>query len=240
MEPQRIGIGRAFSWFGAGWRNFRAQPAQWIALILLYVVLLLVLNLVPVLGGLLGTVLTPALGAGLLLGAQSGARGDPVRLDHLFAGLTDSRTRLPLLLLGGLALATTFLLAALYLSMADALPAPGAPAHEAPFALESGLGGLLVLVLGLVAVLAFYFAAPLVVFAALGIPAALGTSLRAAARNLLPIALFGLVYALLAVPAAIPFGLGFLVLGPVGIAATYAAFTEIFPGPPGTEAGHSA
>ncbi|SCY29699.1 BPSS1780 family membrane protein [Thiohalorhabdus denitrificans] len=229
MHSQRVGIGRAFAWFAQGWNGFRAQPGPWIALFLLYVVVVLALNLIPVLGGLVATLLAPAFGAGLLLAARDGSRGDPVRLGHLFEGLTDARTRGRLLGLGGLALAATFLLAGLFLAMAETLPEPSAPPAQGPFWAESGLGGLLILLLGLSAAAAFYFATPLVAFTASRLPGALGASLRAVLRNLLPLLLFGLVYAALAAVAAIPYGLGFLVLGPVGAGAAYASFTEIFP-----------
>ncbi|MFP4614912.1 MAG: BPSS1780 family membrane protein [Thiohalorhabdus sp.] len=229
MDSQRVGIGRAFAWFVQGWNGFRAQPGPWIALFLLYVVAVLALNLVPVLGGLLATLLAPAFGAGLLLAARDASRGDPVRLGHLFEGLADARSRGRLLGLGGLALAASFLLAGLFLGMAETLPEPDAPPTQGPFLVESGLAGLVVLLLGMGVVAAFYFATPLVTFTPSRPLGALGASLRAVLRNLLSLLLFGLVYAALAAVAAIPYGLGFLILGPVGAGAAYASFTEVFP-----------
>jgi uncharacterized membrane protein len=44
----------------------------------------------------------------------------------------------------------------------------------------------------------------------------------------LPLLVFGLVYLVLAVVAAIPFGLGFLILFPVTICALYASYREVF------------
>jgi len=46
--------------------------------------------------------------------------------------------------------------------------------------------------------------------------------------NVLPLLVFGLIYLVLAVVAAIPLLLGFLVLGPVTVCAVYASYEEVF------------
>ncbi|HKJ88970.1 MAG TPA: hypothetical protein VKA48_10725 [Gammaproteobacteria bacterium] len=119
----------------------------------------------------------------------------------------------------------TVLLAGMYLGLAD----PGAPPDRVPAAGESGAGGLLVLLLALATGMAFFFATPLVMFTSAGPLSALAASLRGALGNLLPLLVFGVIYVVLAVAAAIPYGLGFLVLGPVGAGAAYASFAEVFP-----------
>ena len=47
----------------------------------------------------------------------------------------------------------------------------------------------------------------------------------------MPFLLFDLVVLVLAVIAAIPFGLGFLLLGPVLVGAAYAGYRDIFVSP---------
>ncbi len=47
-------------------------------------------------------------------------------------------------------------------------------------------------------------------------------------KNLLPFVIFMLIYAALSIVAAIPFGLGFLVLLPVVTAANYCSYKDIF------------
>ena len=53
---------------------------------------------------------------------------------------------------------------------------------------------------------------------------------KTAFANLVPLIVFGVVYALLAIVAAIPFGLGFIVLVPVTLLAGYRAYRDLFGG----------
>ena len=228
MRGQAVGVGAVADWYGRGWRNFREQPGPWIALILLYVVIGLGANVVPVLGPLALTLLGPALGAGLLHAAREGETGRPVALADLFAGLTDRGSRGPLLALGVGVLVAMFLLVGLYLAAAAALgmdPRAGA-ARPSPAAAAAGLG---LLAAGVAVSMALFFAVPLVHFARRPALEALGASLAACLRNLLPLLAYGLSYAVLAVVASIPFGLGMLILGPVGAGASYACYSDIFP-----------
>ena len=79
---------------------------------------------------------------------------------------------------------------------------------------------------------------PLVPFDRAGIPQALRASLAACLHNLLPLAAFAASYAGLGLVASLPFGLGFLVLAPVGVGAGLAAFDDLFgPADPSPGAG---
>jgi len=76
--------------------------------------------------------------------------------------------------------------------------------------------------------MALWFAAPLVMFDGLKPGAALKASFFACLKNVMPFLLYSIVLLVLFVIAAIPFGLGFLVVGPVMIATIYTAYREIF------------
>ncbi len=54
------------------------------------------------------------------------------------------------------------------------------------------------------------------------------TSFTACLRNIVPFLVYGVVIMVLSIVAAKPFGLGFLVLGPVVIASIYTAYRDIF------------
>jgi uncharacterized membrane protein len=94
--------------------------------------------------------------------------------------------------------------------------------------------GLLVAVVALTAVLllplsmAWYFAPALIAIDEQGPMAAIGSSLMGCLRNALPLLTYGLIFIVLAILATIPIGLGWLVLLPVAITSTYAAYRDIF------------
>lgn len=54
------------------------------------------------------------------------------------------------------------------------------------------------------------------------------TSFSACLKNILPLLVFGIIYFLLAIVAAIPILLGFLILIPVSILAMYCSYKSIF------------
>jgi uncharacterized membrane protein len=47
-------------------------------------------------------------------------------------------------------------------------------------------------------------------------------------KNIVPFLLYGVVMIVLCIVAAIPAGLGFLVLGPVAVASMYTGYRDIF------------
>jgi uncharacterized membrane protein len=57
---------------------------------------------------------------------------------------------------------------------------------------------------------------------------AIKSSINASLKNVVPLVVFLLIYFVLAVIAAIPFFLGFLVLTPVTAAALYASYRDIY------------
>ena len=90
------------------------------------------------------------------------------------------------------------------------------------------LAVLIALTLTIPVGMALWFAPALVVFHNLKPAQALKDSFLACLKNMIPFTLYSLVLLVLAVIAAIPLGLGFLVLIPVAIASIYAAYRDIF------------
>lgn len=228
MEPGRVAVGRGLSWWAAGWRQFIAFPGRWLGLTAVYFLIHLGLNLIPLAGPWIGAALAPALVGGLFQGARHAGMGEAPRVEDLAAGVRRDPARRRLLALGILALAASLALLALYLELAARQPPGGAASGLEP------LGGLLFLVLAVGLTLALWLAPPLVMFAHRTSLRALGASLYAAALNLPAVLVFGAVFVTLSALAAIPMGLGFLVLAPVAVAGSYEAFLELFPetGPP--------
>jgi uncharacterized membrane protein len=214
-------MGRTFAWWGAGWGAFTAFPAVWLGLAVAYFLAHLGLNLIPFAGPLLSGLLGPALTAGLLQAARMAHTGHSPALGHLFAGFTAPLRRRRLLALGAVSLAASLLLPALFLQMADRPIGAEAP--------PPALGAVLLLLVGAVITLALWFSPPLVMLTERTAWQALRDSLRAFLASPGAILVFGATLFVLAVVAAIPFGLGFLVLAPVAAGATDQGLRELFP-----------
>jgi uncharacterized membrane protein len=87
---------------------------------------------------------------------------------------------------------------------------------------------LLVAGLSMPLYMATWFAPALIVLQDLSVGAALKASFFACLRNWLPFLVYGLALMVLGVVAAIPAGLGYLVLIPVLTASVYTAYLDIF------------
>ena len=90
------------------------------------------------------------------------------------------------------------------------------------------LAMLVVLALAVPLYMALWFAPSLIVFNNMKPIDAMKTSFFACLKNLVPFLFYGVITLVLCFIAAIPFGLGFLVLGPVAIASIYASYRDVF------------
>lgn len=90
------------------------------------------------------------------------------------------------------------------------------------------LGILVALALGVPLAMATWFATPLVLFNNMAPFNAMHASFFACLKNIVPFLLYGVISLVLAIIAAIPFGLGFLVLIPVIIGSVYAGYRDVF------------
>jgi uncharacterized membrane protein len=90
------------------------------------------------------------------------------------------------------------------------------------------LAFLLITALTIPVNMALWFAPALVLLRDQPASGALLQSFRACLKNLIPFLLYGFILFVLALLASIPAGLGWLVLGPVVIGSTYAAYRDIF------------
>lgn len=231
MDPRSVDASRGAAWFGCGWRIFAKNPGMWLLLTIVLVVLVLVLGTVP-LGGLAIVLLAPVVGGGLLYGAAEIEAGRPLEIKHLWQGFKDQARLTPLLGLGAVTLgagALSLLIIAGFMggSMLEMM------GDGDPMMMRIDAGGLLALLLGLTVQLAatilIYFAVPLVMFRAVPAMAAMRSSARACARNVLPLLVFSLIYFVIAVIATVPFGFGWLVLLPWSIGMLYCSYLDIYP-----------
>lgn len=238
--PRSLPAGRGASWWTEGWKIFTVAPLPWVGMIVVLFVINVVLNLVPVIGGLAGTVLGPVFAGGLLLGCHALAQGRPLEFMHLFAAFQSDRLG-PLAILGLIVLAFGIVV---MLAVGALVFGAGATAFVAAAIGQSGdagmgsamagmgaaavIGALVALVAGAVFAMAWWFAPALVTLNRAAPLDALQASFRAALANLGALLVFGLIFVALAVAATIPMGLGWLVLGPVAVGAAYASWREVF------------
>ena len=238
---RRVDPGACFDWLRQGWALFIANPAVWLACAVLAIVIYLGLQIVPIVGQVAANLLMPILGAGLLHLARRQAEGATPEINDLFIGFRDHAG--PLVVLG-----VIYTVAAFVILLVVALIVTGGVAGGAAgIALGGGkpagvglglgmmlgsvlLGGLLVAVLMAPLLMAMWFAPALVFFNAMAPAAAMKASFAACMTNWLPFLVYGVILLVLGFFAALPVGLGFLVLIPVMAGATYASYRDIFVG----------
>jgi uncharacterized membrane protein len=227
---RRVEVGNAFDWLRQGWAIFIANPGVWMAITVILIVIYLGLAIVPWIGQLAAYLLSPLLGAGMLLACAKVARAETLEITDLFAGFQRSTGALVMLgLWYMLAMLAVFLLVFLFVGGGVA----GGLMMGNPIGAGLALGGVFVaaiLSLGLCVpiIMAIWFAPALVVFNQMQPVDALKASFHACLRNTLVFLVYGLLSLVLCFFAALPVGLGFLVLVPVLAGSVYASYRDIF------------
>jgi uncharacterized membrane protein len=239
VSPRSVGAGNGVSWWGEAWRLFVPSFGVWLLVIVILFVLSMVLAIIPVVGHLASQVLFPIFMGGLMLGCRAIDRGQPLTVNHLFAGFSDRAG--PLFILGllytGIAIAIVLIVAGILLVFFGTAVLTQLFRLSDPFAASAVIGGvlmvmlvgaLLFMLLYLPLIMAVWFAPALVVLRGLDPWAAMKMSFSGCLQNVLPFLLYGLIGIALAVVATIPLALGWLVVGPLSIASIYTSYCDIF------------
>lgn len=236
---RRTEAGACFDWLRQGWAMFVATPGRWLGLASLFLLLFVTPFFVPGIGPLLAWLLLPFLAAGLQAACRRSVRQGQPRLGDLFAGFArDQGSLLQLGLMHMLAILTLEFLLGL---LGGAGPAAGMmggslferllPSLGLGLALGSlALLGILALAVALPLGMAFCFAPALVLLHGMSATRALQASFFACLHNGLTLLVFGLLLSIMVFFAALPLGLGFLLLIPVLAGALHAAYRDIFVG----------
>lgn len=233
MNSNAVDAGSGVNWLSEGWRLFVLNPGMWIALFVVYFIILFVLMWIPFVGKLAAALITPGLLAGMLTAARELDSGRDIKIETLFAPLQDESKRTPLLTLGAIYLAAVVALGLLMVLMGGAAALGGATMHGSGAGMVGLFGTLGIFALLLFLVWAAFasvvgYAVPLICFENVAPVDALKRSLSGLLQNIVPFLVFGIVALVLAVIASVPFMLGWLVLGPVLVGATYASYKQIF------------
>ncbi len=240
--PASVPSGNGVSWWREGWRLFALSPWVWIAIAVVFMVIVVCLHFVPLLGSVASTVLSPVLAAGVMAGCLAQDRGGELTINHLFSGFSERLTSL--LVLGLIYLAGTIVIVGVVVVIvAGTLGMSGIGALMAGDPVQAtvtmfatlGVGALLAVLAGtllaLPLMMAYWFAPALVMLRGDEPVAALKASFFACLANISPMLIYSIIGVVLAIVATIPMGLGWLVLGPVFAASIYASYKDIFGAP---------
>jgi uncharacterized membrane protein len=229
MNVRKVDAGNGWQWLRGGFDLFRQNPVIWIALFLVYLLIGMALSIVPIVGPLVLNLLAPVFMAGFMLGCQALESGEELEINHLFAGFKHNTAQL--VTVGGLYLAGMIIIAGLVFAMTGGtMLAMGEHGHNLDAAASGGilLALLLALALLLPLIMAYWFAPPLVVFHGSRAVDAMKLSFSACLKNMLPFTVYSLISMLLLLLAAIPLGLGLLVMIPTMTASLYVSYRDIF------------
>lgn len=233
MEVKKVTAAHGWQWIRGGFSLFRQNPVIWIALFFVYLLLGMLLSLIPVVGPIVLNLLAPVFMAGFMLGCQALESGEELEINHLFAGFKQNTSQL--ITVGGIYLVGVILVAGLvFVTTGGTMLNEGAHGlggeHEP--VMEAGgnvmLAALIAMALLLPLIMAYWFAPTLVIFHGIGAIDAMKLSFVACLNNLLPFTVYGLISMVLLLLAAIPLGLGLLVMIPTMTASLYVSYKDIF------------
>ena len=237
--PRSRDIGAGWRWFTDAWRVFKSAWGTILLAILVAWLLSMAASFVPVLGMFAGFLITPFLSAGLVVLLYKADEQRAPAVGDLFTPF--STHFVPLLLVGliylGLFLGVMVVGGILgYLMLGDALMGIA----DSFAALEEGavppdmawtkmaLWGLILMALMIPVMAAYWFAPALVVMGDYSPGRAFKASLAGCLRNILPMFWYSLIMVILLVLAAIPLGLGLLLVIPVVAVTYYSSFRDIY------------
>ncbi len=232
-DPKSVPAGHGWTWVTDAARLVMARPWLWMGVLAVFILVNLGLGMVPLLGSVATSVLSPVFGAGLFLAARAADSGEGLSVSHLFAGFNHNPGRL--MLVGVIYFAGVMVVAILAVGV---LAATGV---FSGFLLEAKHGHLDPMMFALIALvvlvalaliiplqMAYWFAPALVAIDGMEALPAMRASFTACMRNVMPFLVYGIATLLLVIVCAIPLGLGLLIGVPILTVSMYTAFKDIF------------
>jgi hypothetical protein len=235
-EGRSVAAGNGWRWITDAWSFMAGQRLTFIGVFVLYMLMIIAVQFVPIIGPLAVTLFGPVLAGGFILGCDAVRGGDRLEVGHLFAAFQRHLGKLVALgaISFGLGILIVIVMVAIVgVSFFTLLAGGGEPNPEQ-------LGGMLMTLLLAVLIaiaisipvyMMLWFAGPLIVLADFEIGAALKTSFSACLKNILPFLVWGVMVLLLSIPATILsvlLFLGWLLLGPVLMVSVYTGYRDIF------------
>ena len=236
MTPRTVDAGNGWQWIVDGFGLFKKFPALWIAFAVALAVIWFVSFAIPLLGPLLFNLLFPVLLAGIMLGCRAVDDGKELRFGYLFAGFQNNAAAL--VTIGGVYLVGSIvILGVVFLTGGGSMMATMMQKNPGDLQMAAGVVRSMTLALMVAAALSVplmmlvWFAPLLVAFENMKPVDAMKVSFSACLANWLAFLIYGLIMMVLWVIAAIPMGLGLIIVAPVLLCSVYASFRDIFGAP---------
>ncbi|UTW04726.1 hypothetical protein KDX31_06940 [Amphritea atlantica] len=228
--PDSVPASHGWSWLVGGFGHFKQNPVAWIVAIVIWVIVSTVLSMIPLVGSIGVTILSPVIGAGFMLGCRSQEEGGDFRIAHLFSGFSNNVGQL--MLVGLLYMVSVIVVVVgivMFAGGAVFMMGGGNPDNMGPGMLSAMILPMLIGALFIIPiVMAYWFAPALVALNGISAITAMKMSFSACLKNIVPGLVYSIIAAVLLIIAAIPFGLGLLVLIPMLAASMYTSYRDIF------------
>lgn len=229
LTIKQVPIGNAWGWIVNGFHLFKANPAMWIILLVIYLAIMIPISMLPVIGSVVSTLLAPVFAAGMMWGCQALVKNQDLEINHLFEGF--KRNTSQLVTIGGIYMVSLLFVAVIVVLALDKetveLLVQGK--DLSPEQADGILMPILVALLLIMPVLmAYWFAPVLAGLHNLSAVDAMKLSFAACLRNMLPFLLYGLIFMVLLIIAIIPFGLGLVVVVPMMMTSLYSSYADVF------------
>lgn len=229
LNVRQVPLANAIEWTKTGFGLFRAYPAMWIILFVIYIIIMVPVSMVPGIGSIASTLLAPIFAAGMMWGCRAVTMGQELEINHLFAGFKKNTRQL--ITVGAIYMFCLMLIAIFVVMSLDKATVeammkgqPLNPAQTGAMTLP-----LLIAMFLLVPVLMAYWFAPILTgLHGLTATEAMKLSFTASFRNILPFLLYGIIFLVLLVVAIIPFGIGLVIVVPWMMTSLYASYADIF------------
>jgi hypothetical protein len=222
LHPRAVPPRHAFAWYEEAMRLWKRAPASWGALALITIGIELALDALPGAGSLVGKIITPLVASGMIFAALAADRESRPRAVHAFVAFTAPAGAIAAILVASLATFAAEAAAAWWIGEVNLLVPT---ANQPPPSIATIIGAHVVAAL---ASLPLTFVPFHVLLERVNVHAAFAASFRAFSLNTVPLLLYGAVSLLLLLFGLITYGVGFLVVLPLWIASSYAAWKDIF------------
>lgn len=225
--PKSRGIESAIDWIGSGWGIFKQAPGQWILTIIVFFVISIILSFIPILGQIASMLLTYVWLGGFMIGCQEVRDGKAFKIEHLFAGFSQSIGSL--IGIGAIMLVLTIvifggLMGSMFLTMFMGGEPDMQNFEPSSFFLSFGIA----FVLFIPVAMTVFYAPALIVLQKMNILSACKASFLGCLKNLLPLILLGIIMVIMYFVAMIPLFLGLLVVVPLFFATIFSSYEDIF------------
>lgn len=228
-----VSAGSVFNWLGQSWDLYKKNFLIWIAYIIIAFIGMIILAIIPLIGSLAISLLTPVLLAGASYASHQSYKGNKVKFGDFFHGF---KSRLGSLVgLAGIqivsfiAMIVILLVAALLTGVIDLSNIENDPIAFLSQLLGVGLLlGLIFFVFIILYTMAFLYSPTLILLNNVNVIDSIKMSFKACLSNILPLILFVITTFILSALSTLTLGLGLFILIPMYYIAFYLSYRQIF------------